>query len=64
MLLRIEVDPRGVPSQVDVAASSGSRDLDRAAVSAARRWRFRPAMRDGVPVSGVVNVPIAFSSPR
>ncbi|MBD7986494.1 energy transducer TonB [Luteimonas sp. Sa2BVA3] len=64
VLLRIEVDPRGVPSQVDVAASSGSRDLDRAAVSAARRWRFRPAMRDGVPVSGVVNVPIAFSSPR
>ena len=62
--LRIEVDPRGVPSQVDVASSSGSRDLDRAAVAAARRWRFRPAMRDGAPVSGVVNVPIAFSSPR
>ena len=64
VLLRIEVDPRGLPSQVDVASSSGSRELDRAAVAAARRWRFRPAMRDGAPVAGVVNVPIAFSSPR
>ena len=64
VLLRIQVDARGVPSQVDVASSSGSRDLDRAAVAAARRWRFRPAMRDGSPVAGVVNVPIAFTSPR
>jgi len=64
VLLRIQVDARGVPSQVDVASSSGSRDLDRAAVAAARRWRFRPAMRDGSPVAGVVNVPIAFTNPR
>lgn len=64
VLLRIQVDARGVPSQVDVASSSGSRDLDRAAVVAARRWRFRPAMRDGSPVAGVVNVPIAFTNPR
>lgn len=64
VLLSIHVDARGVPSQVDVASSSGSRDLDRAAVAAARRWRFRPAMRDGAPVAGVVNVPIAFTNPR
>lgn len=64
VLLRIAVDPRGVPSSVDVASSSGSRDLDRAAVAAAKRWRFRPAMRDGAPVAGTVNVPIAFQAPR
>ena len=64
VLLSIHVDARGVPSQVDVASSSGSRDLDRAAVAAARRWRFRPAMRDGSPVAGVVNVPISFTRPR
>ena len=64
VLLRIEVDPRGVPARVDVASSSGSRDLDRAAVAAAKRWRFRPAMRDGTPVAGTVNVPIAFQAPR
>ncbi|WP_132999683.1 energy transducer TonB [Luteimonas arsenica] len=64
VLLRIHVDARGVPAQVDVASTSGSRDLDRAAQAAARRWRFRPAMRDGNPVAGVVNVPITFESPR
>lgn len=64
VLLRIQVDARGVPAQVDVASSSGSRDLDRAAVAAAQRWRFRPAMRDGTPVAGVVNVPIAFNRAR
>lgn len=60
VLLRIHVDARGVPSEVEVASSSGSRDLDRAAQAAARRWRFRPAMRDGSPVAGMVNVPIVF----
>lgn len=64
VLLRIQVDARGVPATVEVASSSGSRDLDRAAVAAARRWRFRPAMRDGSPVAGVVNVPITFDNRR
>lgn len=64
VLLRIQVDARGVPVQVDVASSSGSRDLDRAAQRAARRWRFRPAMRDGSPSAGTVTVPIRFDSGR
>lgn len=64
VLLRIQVDARGVPSDVEVASSSGSRDLDRAATSAARRWRFRPAMRDGRPVAGTVTVPVNFDNRR
>lgn len=62
VLLRINVDARGVPDRVEIAASSGSRDLDRAARRAVQRWRFRPAMRDGRPVAGVVTVPIRFAS--
>lgn len=64
VLLRIHVDARGRPAQVDVASSSGSRDLDRAARTAARRWRFRPAMSGGNPVPGVVDVPITFDRQR
>lgn len=60
VLLRVHVDARGVPAEVAVASSSGSRDLDRAAQRAVRRWRFRPAMRDGQPAAGVVTVPINF----
>lgn len=63
-LLRVHVGPDGVPYAVDLVRGSGSRLLDRAATDAVRRWRFRPAMRDGVPVDGSVQVPIAFSSGR
>lgn len=58
----IEIDARGVPTDVRVVSRSGerSRDLDRAVVSAARDWRFDPAMRDGRPVPGQVILPVDF----
>jgi protein TonB len=58
--VRVEVGPDGRPAQVTVAQASGSRDLDRAAVDAVRRWRFQPARRNGEPVTGTVIVPISF----
>lgn len=64
VLLRVQVDERGLPARVEVLQSSGSRVLDRAAVAAAQRWRFQPAQRDGVAVAGSVEVPIAFDRPR
>jgi protein TonB len=62
--VRVEIGADGVPSQVSVAGSSGSRYLDRAALDAVRRWRFRPAMSHGQPVSGSVIVPIRFDAQR
>jgi protein TonB len=64
VLLRIEVDANGMPYAMDIMRSSGSLELDRAALVAARDWRFRPALRDGQPVSASVNVPITFDSRR
>lgn len=64
VLLRIHVDARGMPARVEVVSSSGSTDLDRAARDAVRRWRFRPAMRNGTAAAGIVNVPITFDSGR
>jgi protein TonB len=58
--VQVEVGPDGVPTDVTVASPSSSRDLDRAAVDAVRRWRFRPAQRDGQAVAGSVVVPIEF----
>ncbi|NCT72272.1 MAG: energy transducer TonB [Xanthomonadaceae bacterium] len=60
VMVRVEVGADGVPTSVDVAQRSGSRDLDRAAVNAVRQWRFQPAQRDGQPVPGAVTVPIDF----
>ncbi len=64
VLLRIDVDAEGRVADVGVVHGSGSRALDRAAISAVRGWRFLPGQRDGQPVPGVVNVPITFDSRR
>lgn len=60
VIVSVEVGPDGMPASVDVATSSGSRLLDRAAVDAVRRWRFRPAMAGEQPVTARVQVPISF----
>jgi len=64
VLLRIDVDTEGRVADVNLVHGSGSRALDRAAISAVRDWRFRPGQRDGQPVAGTVNVPITFDSRR
>jgi protein TonB len=58
--VQVEVGVDGTPLSVSIAASSQSRDLDRAALDAVRKWRFRPAQRDGQAVAGTVVVPIEF----
>ncbi|MFL5286717.1 MAG: energy transducer TonB [Rhodopila sp.] len=50
VLVVIHVAPNGYPTGAEVAESSGSDSLDRAAVAAVRKWRFRPAMKAGVAV--------------
>ena len=58
--VQVQVGVDGAPTDVSVLESSNSRDLDRAALDAVRRWRFRPAQHDGQAVAGTVIVPIAF----
>ncbi|HRO26340.1 MAG TPA: energy transducer TonB [Luteimonas sp.] len=64
VVLRIEVRADGTPGKVEVVTSSRNRALDREAVRAVRRWRFQPAMRDGVAVPASVNQTISFDAPR
>jgi protein TonB len=58
--VRVDVGADGVPTSTSIVESSQSRDLDRAAQEAVRRWRFQPAQADGRPVVGSVIVPISF----
>ncbi len=60
VLVRVQIDANGMPTQVDVANGSSSRELDRAAVEAVRTWRFEPAVKDGQRVASTVQVPIDF----
>lgn len=58
--IRVDVSAEGAPVATTVVESSQSRDLDRAALEAVRRWRFEPAQANGRPVAGSVIVPISF----
>jgi periplasmic protein TonB len=58
VLLRISES--GEVMEVEVVHTSGHPALDDSARRAARRWRFRPAMRNGVPIAGSIRTAIHF----
>jgi len=61
VMLQVLVDVDGRPVEVLVQQSSGHRQLDEAARrQVLERWRFRPAMRDGVAVQAIGLVPVEF----
>lgn len=41
-VLEVQIDPTGEPARITLVQSSGSPDLDAAALHAANRWRFAP----------------------
>ncbi|HRE17577.1 MAG TPA: energy transducer TonB, partial [Rhodocyclaceae bacterium] len=43
VLLRVKVSPEGLPTDIDIAQSSGYPRLDEAAREAVRGWKFIPA---------------------
>jgi len=59
--LRVRITPDGRVLEARVFESSGHASLDAAAVAAVRRWRFEPALRDGVPVFANATVTINFT---
>ncbi len=59
--VQVTVAADGSVERMEVAASSGNRHLDRAAMDAVRRWRFTPALRNGQPVSATVVIPVDFA---
>ncbi|OQZ00213.1 MAG: hypothetical protein B6D35_07175 [Candidatus Brocadia sp. UTAMX2] len=60
VILRVEIDSKGMPVQVEVEQSSGYQLLDRAALKAVRRWKFQPEMRGDLPVKSRVAIPVRF----
>lgn len=60
--VRILVDAEGAPSGVEMAKSSGSHDLDNAALQTVRNWRFKPARNSNdQPVPGSIEIPFEFN---
>ena len=58
--LQFWVNESGTPESIQVREGSGNRQLDYAALLAARDLKFRPATRNGVPVGTWVEVNVHF----
>jgi len=59
VVLWLVVNSHGVPEQIKVQRSLGH-GLDQSAVEAVGHWKFAPAMKDGAPVSVIINVEVNF----
>ncbi len=64
VLLSVTVGVNGFASSVAVLESSGFPRLDNAAIAGAKKLKFRPAMRSGVPVEWTYRLPVNYSEPK
>jgi periplasmic protein TonB len=59
VILRVLVSETGEPMEV-VVETGAHKDLNDAAIEAARHWRFEPAKKDGYPVRTYTTVRFPF----
>jgi TonB family protein len=62
VVLLIDIDAQGNPTNVVVDKSEPAGVFDQASIDAARKWKFQPAVKDGIPVAGRISVPVQFES--
>jgi protein TonB len=58
--LRLLVDERGRVEQVEIDSGTKSRQLQRAATQAVKRWVYEPGIKDGVPVKVWITTAVTF----
>jgi TonB family protein len=61
VVLTVDVAEDGTATALSVTRSSRERSLDRAALEAARRWRYLPAIRDGRTYASTMQLEVNFS---
>ncbi|WP_182266621.1 M56 family metallopeptidase [Stenotrophomonas maltophilia] len=59
--LRVEVDAKGHPTDVQVLSATNPGVFDAVSIAAARSWTYRPAIKNGKPVEGAVKIPITYA---
>jgi protein TonB len=60
VVLRAFIEADGTASRVELLRSSGFDRLDRAALTAAKDWRYRPGTRAGRPEAMWFKLPVVF----
>ncbi len=61
VVVRIEVNSNGIPGECRIIETSGHPVLDQAALDAAFRTRYRPAIQEGKPVACTVSLTYSFN---
>jgi TonB family protein len=59
VLLKVQIDPEGKVAKINVARALGM-GLDEKAMEAVRQWKFKPAMKDGQPVTVESEIEVSF----
>lgn len=62
--LGITIGTAGKPTEVRLVQGSGNDALDRLAQQGVREWQFKPATRNGQPVTQAIQVPMSFKPPQ
>lgn len=60
VLIRVLVNPDGIPGETRLIGPSGTDALDQAALAAVLRWRFTPAREGNLAIAHWVDIPITF----
>jgi TonB family protein len=60
VIVRVEIDEEGNVTKASVFNSGGA-GFDEAALAAARRWRFKPALQGGVPAESFAMIYVVFN---
>jgi periplasmic protein TonB len=59
VLIQLVIDENGIPTEPKVVRSL-DKGLDEKAIEAVKKWRFKPALKDGKPVSVAASIEINF----
>jgi vitamin B12 transporter len=59
VIVRVDIDEAGNVKKASVFTSGGS-GFDEAALEAARRWKFKPALENGVPAKSYAMIYVVF----
>lgn len=59
--LRVTFDKSAKVTNVEIASSSGCESFDRKAIEAAKKIKFKPAIKDGEPITVVRQIEYAFT---
>ncbi len=60
LILNVEVLPSGYSGEINIYKSSGHRILDKAAVTAVKKWKFISAKNNGININSTIEIPVRF----